>query len=110
MTDPIYADLKKWPYPVHYGKENEIETDVLFIGGGIAGSHGAISAAKKGARVAVVDKGPVIRSGLGGAGVDHWHLPARIPHQISHLTKSWNMFRVSGIMDTWSSETASQPI
>jgi hypothetical protein len=27
MTDPLYADFKKWPYPVHYGKENEIETD-----------------------------------------------------------------------------------
>ena len=33
----------------------------------------AINAARKGAKVAIVDKGPVIRSGSGGAGVDHWH-------------------------------------
>ncbi|MBN2062332.1 MAG: FAD-binding protein, partial [Deltaproteobacteria bacterium] len=89
--------MKKWPYPVHYGKENEIETDVLFIGGGIAGSHGAISAAKKGARVAVVDKGPVIRSGLGGAGVDHWHLACTNP--ASNITPDEIMEYVSGFGD-----------
>ncbi|MBW1803252.1 MAG: FAD-dependent oxidoreductase, partial [Deltaproteobacteria bacterium] len=68
-----------WPYPVNYGKENEIDTDVLVLGGGIAGCHAAISAAKKGARVAIVDKGPVIRSGSGGAGVDHWHGAVKNP-------------------------------
>lgn len=46
--------FKKWPYPVEYGKAYQVETDVLFIGGGIAGCHGAISAAKRGAAVAVV--------------------------------------------------------
>lgn len=61
-----------WPYPVNYGKENEINADVLIIGGGIAGCHAAINAAKKGASVAVVDKAPIVRSGSGGAGVDHW--------------------------------------
>jgi len=63
----------EWPYPVQYGRENEVSADVLIIGGGIAGCHAAINAARRGARVAVVDKGPVIRSGSGGAGVDHWH-------------------------------------
>jgi len=28
-----------WPYPVKYGNENEITTEVLVIGGGIAGWH-----------------------------------------------------------------------
>ena len=56
-----------------------LSTDVLIIGGGIAGCHAAISAAKRGAKVAVVDKGPVIRSGAGGAGVDHWHLACTNP-------------------------------
>ena len=51
-----------------YGKENEIDTDVLVIGGGIAGCHAAISAVKKGARLSSLIK-TVIRSGLGGAGV-----------------------------------------
>jgi succinate dehydrogenase/fumarate reductase flavoprotein subunit len=62
-----------WPYPVAYGKENQVEADVLILGGGIAGCHAAISAAKRGAKVVVVEKGATIRSGGGGAGVDHWH-------------------------------------
>ena len=66
-------DMMEWPYQVNYGKENEFSTDVLVIGGGIAGCHAAINAVKKGAKVAVVDKAPIVRSGSGGAGVDHWH-------------------------------------
>ncbi|MFC2038276.1 FAD-dependent oxidoreductase [Chloroflexota bacterium] len=62
----------RWPYPVDYGKENEISTDVLVIGGGIAGCHAAINAARRGAKVAILEKGATVRSGSGGAGVDHW--------------------------------------
>jgi succinate dehydrogenase/fumarate reductase flavoprotein subunit len=58
---------------VDYDKENLVSADVLVLGGGIAGCHAAINAAKRGARVAVVEKGPTVRSGSGGAGVDHWH-------------------------------------
>lgn len=39
MSENAYAQLKKWPYPVNYGKENEILADILIIGGGIAGCH-----------------------------------------------------------------------
>lgn len=73
MTEHKRSQAQSWPYTVHYGKENEISADVLILGGGVAGCHAAISAAKRGVRVAVVDKGAVIRSGSGGAGVDHWH-------------------------------------
>ena len=73
MSDTKYNQAMEWPYPTHYGKENEITADVLIIGGGIAGCHAAINAANKGAKVVVVDKAAVIRSGNGGAGVDHWH-------------------------------------
>jgi succinate dehydrogenase/fumarate reductase flavoprotein subunit len=62
-----------WPYPVDYGKVNEVDTDVLVIGGGVAGMQAAINAAKKGVKVAVVERGHAKRSGSGGAGVDHWH-------------------------------------
>jgi succinate dehydrogenase/fumarate reductase flavoprotein subunit len=79
MTEPLYAQLKKWPYPVNYGKENEVSADVLIIGGGIAGCHAAVHSAQKGARVAVVEKAAVIRSGAGGAGVDHWHMACTNP-------------------------------
>jgi succinate dehydrogenase/fumarate reductase flavoprotein subunit len=79
MTEPKYTQATEWPYPVNYGKENEVVADVLVLGGGIAGCHAAINAAKRGAKVVVVDKGAVIRSGLGGAGVDHWHLACTNP-------------------------------
>jgi succinate dehydrogenase/fumarate reductase flavoprotein subunit len=79
MTDPIVSQALEWPYPVSYGKETAVGADILIVGGGIAGCHAAISAAKRGAKVAVVDKGAVIRSGLGGTGVDHWHLACTNP-------------------------------
>jgi len=63
----------EWPYPVNYDKENTRSADVLVIGGGLAGCHAAISAANRGAKVVVLDKAPVIRSGSAGAGIDHWH-------------------------------------
>ena len=64
---------REWAYPIEYGLETRVECDVLVIGGGIAGCHAAIAAARRGTRVAILDKGPIIRSGSGGAGVDHWH-------------------------------------
>lgn len=67
------APIPKWPYPIRYGQENKVAADVLILGGGIAGCHAAISAVKRGAKVIVVDKGPLKRSGCAGAGVDHWH-------------------------------------
>jgi succinate dehydrogenase/fumarate reductase flavoprotein subunit len=62
-----------WPYPLEYDQHTTERFDVLVIGGGIAGCHAAINAARRGARVAVLDKGAVVRSGSGGAGCDHWH-------------------------------------
>lgn len=71
--------VPEWPYPVRYGKENVITSDVLILGGGVAGCHAAINAVKRGAKVVVVDKGPVRRSGCSGAGVDHWHAACTNP-------------------------------
>jgi succinate dehydrogenase/fumarate reductase flavoprotein subunit len=61
-----------WPYPVRYDKEQEIDADVLVIGGGIAGCWAAIAAAREGLKVALVEKADTIRSGSGGPGCDHW--------------------------------------
>jgi succinate dehydrogenase/fumarate reductase flavoprotein subunit len=61
-----------WPYPVRYGSERQLAADVLVAGGGIAGCHAAIAAARAGARVVVLEKGAVKWGGNGGAGVDHW--------------------------------------
>lgn len=68
-----------WPYPIEYGYETRAEYDVLVVGGGIAGCHAAINAARRGARVAILDKGAIIRSGSGGAGCDHWHAACTNP-------------------------------
>ena len=65
-------EMPKWPYPVNYDKENEASTDILVLGGGLAGCHAVISAVKRGAKVIVVDKASIQRSGSGGAGIDHW--------------------------------------
>ncbi len=65
--------LPEWPYPLDYGKVNEVVADVLVIGGGVAGMQAAISAARTGVKVAVLERGHAKRSGAGGAGVDHWH-------------------------------------
>jgi succinate dehydrogenase/fumarate reductase flavoprotein subunit len=62
----------EWPYPIRYEVENEVSADVLVLGGGIAGCWAAIDAARKGAKVAIIEKGATISSGSGGAGVDHW--------------------------------------
>ena len=75
MTNQVgYNDTKfLWPYPLRYGKINHVTVDVLVVGGGLAGSSAAISAAERGAKVAVADKAPIKRSGCGGAGMDHWN-------------------------------------
>jgi succinate dehydrogenase/fumarate reductase flavoprotein subunit len=71
--------FNKWPYPINYGKENKIDTDVLILGGGIAGCHAAISASRKGVRVVLIEKGATKWSGNGGAGVDHWQAACTNP-------------------------------
>jgi succinate dehydrogenase/fumarate reductase flavoprotein subunit len=61
-----------WPYPIRFDQEREVDADVLVIGGGIAGCWAAISAARQGLNVVLVEKGDTVRSGAGGPGCDHW--------------------------------------
>jgi succinate dehydrogenase/fumarate reductase flavoprotein subunit len=68
----VNGQIPEWPYPIKYDNEQVIETDVLVLGGGIAGCWAAIGAARKGVRVALVEKSASIRSGAGGPGCDHW--------------------------------------
>lgn len=62
----------KWPYKNEFGEEERVNCDVLVLGGGIAGCWAAISAARRGQSVVLVEKGAVVRSGAGGSGCDHW--------------------------------------
>jgi len=52
--------------------EELIETDVLCVGGGIAGLMAAIRARELGAKVIVAEKGNTLHSGRGRAGNDHF--------------------------------------
>jgi succinate dehydrogenase/fumarate reductase flavoprotein subunit len=57
-------------------KKNEIEvievaTDVLIIGGGLAGCMAAIKASESGLRVTIAEKANTLASGCAGSGIDH---------------------------------------
>jgi succinate dehydrogenase/fumarate reductase flavoprotein subunit len=49
-----------------------MKTDVLILGGGIAGCWAAIAAARRGVKVVIMEKAATKRSGAGGSGCDHW--------------------------------------
>lgn len=75
MNHAIYdaeGKAMSWPYPLKYGEETEVSADVLVLGGGLSGCFAAVSAAKKGLRVVLVDKSCTKFSGAAGAGIDHW--------------------------------------
>jgi succinate dehydrogenase/fumarate reductase flavoprotein subunit len=76
------GQLMEWPYPIRYDQQNNIETDILILGGGPGGCMAAISAAKKGLKVALLDKAYPKRSG-GGSGFDHW---LNTPNPLSSVT------------------------
>ncbi len=50
----------------------KLNADVLVVGGGLAGLNAAIAALERGARVVVVEKGKIERSGDIAGGVDHF--------------------------------------
>ncbi len=49
-----------------------LRTDVLIVGGGLAGNNAAIAALEKGAKVLIADKGAIERCGAIAGGVDHF--------------------------------------
>jgi succinate dehydrogenase/fumarate reductase flavoprotein subunit len=70
----------EWHYKSEVDKTNYYESDVLVLGGGIAGCMAAIAAAEKGSRVTIVEKAGIKRSGAGGSGCDHWENAATNPN------------------------------
>ncbi len=55
-----------------------VKTEVLIVGGGVAGLQASIAAAENGAKVLVVEKANTLRSGAGAMGNDHFM--CYIPH------------------------------
>ncbi len=103
MTQTEDAKTMEWPYPVDYDKENQISADVLVLGGGPAGCFAAITAARKGLKVVLVDKAAVKRSGSAGSGIDHYgevaNNPASrvTPEELSETLNAFEDGWVSGI-------------
>lgn len=62
----------KWPYENEFGKEELVTSEILVLGGGLAGCYAAIAAARRGKSVVLVEKGATERSGSAGSGFDHW--------------------------------------
>ncbi len=65
-----FKGVVDWPYELKYGTVNRVKTDVLVIGGGIAGPWAAIEAARRGARVTLIEESDNLSSGPSGC--DHW--------------------------------------
>lgn len=87
------SKVLEWPYPIRYDAASRVEVDVLVVGGGLAGGMAGIAAARRGAKVAVVDKAPIRISGNGGAGMDHWN--SILDNPKSPMTPEENMERAS---------------
>ena len=64
-------NVYEWPYPNEFGMRETVESDLLVLGGGLAGCFAAIAAARRGQLVALVEKGATERSGSAGSGFDH---------------------------------------
>ncbi len=69
----------KWPYANEFGQQEVVQSDVLVLGGGLAGCYAAIAAARRGEKVVLVEKGATERSGSGGTGFDHWEVACTNP-------------------------------
>ncbi|MGN0355602.1 MAG: FAD-dependent oxidoreductase [Muricoprocola sp.] len=65
-------NIYKWPYENEFDQEEIVQSDVLVLGGGLAGCYAAIAAARRGKKVVLVEKGATERSGSAGSGFDHW--------------------------------------
>jgi succinate dehydrogenase/fumarate reductase flavoprotein subunit len=68
----VGSGYSQWPYEIQYDLETQVSADVLVLGGGLAGCYAAIGAARRGLKVALVDKSSVIHSGAAGVGIDHY--------------------------------------
>jgi len=72
-----------------------VETDVLIVGGGIAGCPLAAKAAEHGLNVTLVEKSKTDRSGSSGQGIDHYGIFPREGMTVLELVKIWQRAHTS---------------
>ena len=82
-------------------KQRVVETDVLCIGGGIAGLMAAKRAADLGARVVVAEKGNTLYSGSGATGNDHFqcYIPAEHGSDVEPIVDEFQLGQQGGLRD-----------
>ena len=82
MPTPTFDETAgplEWPYPIEWDQTEEVDADVLVIGGGASGCFAAMGAASRGARVVMWEKAATMTSGAMGSGCDHWEMAATNP-------------------------------
>ena len=79
-----------------------LETDVLVVGGGIAGLMAAISAAEQGVEVVVAEKANTRRSGSGATGNDHFlcYIPQKHGKNMDPIIKEVRNSLIGGYHDS----------
>ena len=82
-------------------KEEVIETDVLCVGGGIAGLMAAIRARELGAKVVIAEKANILYSGSGATGNDHFlcYIPEIHGPDIEPLVDDFQLGQQGGLRD-----------
>ena len=65
-----------------------IDTDVLVVGGGIAGCPAAVKAAESGLNVTLIEKAKTDRSGHSGVGLDHYPISPIENFSVKEMLKS----------------------
>lgn len=82
-------------------KKKEVKTDVLCIGGGIAGLMAAIRAGECGSKVIVAEKANTLFSGSGGMGNDHFmcYIPEIHGQDIEPLIDEFQRGQQGGLRD-----------
>lgn len=84
--------------------ENRMKTDVLIIGGGLAGCFAAMKAMEHGVKVTLVEKAHVAHSGCNAGGIDHFptcYIPevhGRLGYKIEDFVRDHTM-NAQGIID-----------
>ena len=72
---------------------NELEFDLVVLGGGPAGISGANAAAMFGKRVAIIEKARVI----GGAGINTGTIPSKTLRESALALSGWRSRRLFGV-------------